>query len=108
MRLFVRDKRNPKNKIYLKLLVPTRMELFNKLQRNHFIINEIRYNISEVVAESGTNSTRTGAVLGGVIGILGGPWGVAAGATAGGILGKQGDLKDQEKVDKFNNSRVYG
>lgn len=108
MRLYVKNRMNPNQKIYLKMEASTRWELRNKLRGLSFTLNGIRYRVSEVLAESGTNSTATGAVLGGVIGLVGGPWGVAAGITAGGLLGKQEDSRDDYKVRKFNNSNVNG
>jgi uncharacterized membrane protein len=40
-------------------------------------------------------------VLGGLIGLLGGPLGVMAGASLGGIIGCLGDLKEQNVVEEF-------
>ena len=108
MRLYVINKRNPREKIYLKIEASTRWELKNKLRNSHFTLNRINYNVNEVMAESGTNSTATGAVLGGVIGLIGGPWGVAAGVTAGGLLGKKEDSRDDIKVRVFNQSKSDG
>lgn len=106
MRLFVRNKRNRKEKIFLKIKAETRLELRSKLGSDTFSINGIRYKISDVEAESGSDSAITGAVLGGVIGLLGGPVGVAIGATAGGILGNQSDSQDNQKVERFNKTKT--
>ena len=108
MRLYVLNKRNPREKIYLKIEASTRWELKNKLRNSYFTLNKVSYNVNEVFAESGTNSTATGAVLGGMIGLIGGPWGVAAGVTAGSLLGKQEDSRDDIKVRKFNNLKANG
>lgn len=106
MRLFVRNKRNPKEKIYLKVKANTRTELRQQLRSDYFSLKGVRYKISDVIAESGSDSTATGAVLGGVIGLLGGPLGVAIGAAAGGLLGNQNDGQDSDRVKRFNRTRV--
>ena len=110
MRLYVWDKMNQgkRTKVFLDIEASTRWELKNRLRSFHFTLNGVSYNVNEVMAESGTNSTSTGAVLGGVIGLFGGPWGVAIGAAAGGLLGNQEDSRDNEKVRRFNKSNSNG
>lgn len=103
MRLFVKSPNG--QKIYLKIKARTRSELRQRIGKDVFSIRGVKYKISDVFAESGSNSTITGAVLGGVIGLLGGPIGVLSGATAGGLLGYNDEERENELVDRFNKSK---
>lgn len=105
MRLYVKNKNNPKHKIYLRYKAGTRFELKNIIRTNNFKIKGMPYTLDDVMAESGSDSTMTGAILGGVIGLIGGPIGLAIGATTGGMLGNNSDNKDYTLVERFNNSR---
>lgn len=106
MRLFVRSKNRPDKKIYLKINVNSRQELEGKIGSRYFLIDGIEYSVNDVYAEGVNDSAITGALIGGVIGLLGGPAGVAIGATAGGILGNQNDTKDNFKVKNFNHRKI--
>ena len=105
MRLYVKNKNNPKEKIFLRYKAGTRFELKNIIRSNRFRLKGMSYTVDEVMAESGSDSTMTGAILGGVIGLVGGPLGIAIGATTGGVLGNKSDHKDEALVKRFNNSR---
>lgn len=103
MRLYVKAPTG--QKIYLKIKARTRTDLRQQIGRDTFKIRNVQYRISDVHAETGSNSLLTGAVIGGVIGLVGGPVGVVIGATAGGFLGNNEDDKDSAIVKRFNNSR---
>lgn len=69
-----------------------------------FIVDNEEYNVNKVVAETDSSNTAAGAILGGVIGLIGGPIGVISGSTIGGIIGNSSDKEDVKKVSIFNNS----
>ena len=100
MRLYVKPPGG--QKIYLKVTARTRSELRQQLGKDTFKINGVHFKISDVHAESGSNSTLTGAIIGGIIGLLGGPVGVAIGASAGGLLGNNDDDKENELINRFH------
>ena len=103
MRLYIKNREG--QKIYLRIKARTRSELRRQLGRDSFTIRGVKYQISDVYAERSSNSTLTGAVIGGMIGVLGGPVGVAIGATAGGFLGNNDDDKENGIVRRFNQSK---
>lgn len=104
MKLYVTDNLN--NKIYLNTLATTRSELANIIGSPWFYLNNQRFHVHQVVAESESNSIAAGAVVGGLIGLLGGPIGVLLGGTLGGALGNEDDKTELNKVNRFNHSRV--
>jgi uncharacterized protein YcfJ len=106
MKLFITDK-TTQNKVYLNRIAPTKNELANLIGSPVFIISDKTYTVNDVKAESDINNTLAGFVTGSLIGILGGPYGIAAGALIGGYLGNQTDRTEESKVNRFNYS-IYG
>ncbi len=110
MKLFVICK-SCSNKIYLKEKSKTRRTLANKIGEEFTITcphcNNIDfYNVYDVFAEVETNNAAGGAIIGGLIGLIGGPIGALSGSTIGGILGYSSDENERKAVQKFNNSRI--
>lgn len=104
MKLFVNTRRGKK---YLNVTASTRGALANMIGSNWFIIDGVTYSVDEVYAEEDENSTASGVVIGGLIGLLAGPVGVIGGGILGGLIGNGNDNKDNQKVRLFNNSRVF-
>lgn len=104
MKLFVKNKQKPNDKIYLSLTADSRQELVRQLGSPYFSVNGMSYSVDEVFAESKSQATPLGAILGGIIGLAGGPIGVVIGGVAGGALGTQQDQSEISKAINFNNS----
>jgi len=94
-------------KIYLNMLASTREELAYLIGSPWFFMNGEQYHVHNVVAESESNNTVAGAIVGGLIGLVTGSAGILIGAAIGGALGSGGDKSEAEKVKYFNNSRFY-
>jgi len=109
MKLCVEEK-NGSNKtgniLFLDKIAPTKRELVRLLGSKEFYINDEKYFVSQVHAKKSSDNTALGMVLGGILGLVGGAAGVAAGGVIGGALGKDSDIKEQEKVDRFNRSKL--
>lgn len=90
-------------KIYLRLIAATRSELATQIGSPWFTINDRTYHVRDVKAET-SNSTATGAVVGGMIGILLGPVGIIGGSLIGGLLGNESDKGETQAVNYFNSS----
>jgi len=103
LKLYVLDK-NSNGKVFLRTAAPNRQALAQKLGANVFKANGITYYVSDVIAEKGSDNTALGMLVGGVIGVLGGGPGVAAGGVIGALLGKEQDKKEEAEVDQFNRS----
>ena len=107
MRLFVFDKRNPHKKIYLNVVAPTRRQLA-AIIGPEFRFEEDPYHFyyafRDVYAESGSNDTLKGGILGAVIGLLGGPIGAFLGGISGSLIGKSRDEDEYKLVEQFNRS----
>jgi uncharacterized protein YcfJ len=56
----------------------------------------------QVQAESTPGATGAGAILGGLVGLLGGPIGAILGVLAGGGIGSNAERADREAADRFN------
>ena len=106
MKLFVRNNRG--EKIYLNMTAHSKSELMLLLRGSHFNFgSDELFTVNQVIAESENESnmnTAIGAVLGGIVGILGGPGGMVIGASLGGILGNTKDLAEKRSIETFNNS----
>ena len=105
MRLYVRNKKNKKQKLYLRQKASTRNGLAKKLGKSRFTINGQIYTVNEVYAEPDQSETAAGAVIGGLLGLFGGPIGVIVGGAAGGLIGNGAETSDKELAFRFNKSR---
>jgi hypothetical protein len=106
MRLFVRDKLNDQQRIYLQIVTPTRSDLARQIGSPWFYLENSQYHVHEVIAEPEENNTAAGAVVGGIIGLIGGPLGILIGGAVGGALGNGGDRSERAKVQEFNASNI--
>lgn len=104
MKLYVVSPYN--QKIYLNLAASSREELYRHLGSKRFQLMGNIYNVNQVYAETSDDNTSTGVVVGGLIGILGGPVGIVIGSALGGLIGNQSDDTENERVVIFNNSRA--
>lgn len=102
MRLYVVNNRN--QKVYIDVIAPTRAILANRIGNEFFNINGEVYSVWDVYAEVNSNSTAAGTVIGGLIGLIGGPIGLLTGGTIGALVGNTQDSTDKEKVNQFNRS----
>lgn len=102
MKLFVISPRS-NSKYYLKYQSRTRRDLAEALGSEVFKINNERYSVNDVQAESSDN-TAGAMAAGGVVGVAGGVPGVLIGGILGAILGKASDDNDRAKADAFNRS----
>ena len=105
MRLFVKAK-GTQEKIYLNVQAATRFELVNLIGSPWFTANGQPYHVNDVDAEVDVNNTASGAIVGGLIGLMAGPLGIIAGGLIGGMLGNAGDKGENQKVINFKNGRV--
>lgn len=109
MKLYIEEKigsRKTGRNLYLDKVAPTKGELTSLLGSKEFYINGEKYFVSQVKAKQSSENTALGLVLGALIGLAGGAAGVAAGGVIGGLIGKDNDIKEQEKVNKFNGSKL--
>jgi hypothetical protein len=110
MKLFVDRCDSCQSKIYLKNVAITRTDLRRQIGFENFHLrcgtcqNEHIYSIYRVFAESEKTSTATGAVVGGLLGLLGGPVGLLIGGGLGAAIGGADDTEEQRRVDNFNES----
>jgi hypothetical protein len=104
MRIFVRNPQGVKE--YLNIPASNRRELAQRIGGAWFTFNRNQYHVHQVVAESDSNNLTSGAIIGGIIGLLAGPFGILVGGTLGGALGNEGDKTENEKVNYFNRSTV--
>jgi hypothetical protein len=104
MKLYVVNKYNTSEKIYLNVTASTRNELARVIGDKTFYLNGILYSVWEVYAEGDTNSTGAGAVIGGLVGLLGGPVGMIIGGVVGGAIGNSSDQDEVKNINLFNNS----
>jgi len=109
MKLYVEEKHKTTKTgeiLYLDKVASTRKELLRLIGDKEFFINGGKYYISQVKAKKTSDNTALGMVIGGVLGLVGGAAGVAAGGAIGGLFGKDNDIKEEEKVNKFNGSKL--
>lgn len=98
-----------KRKIYLKTDAQSKTQFKKELRQNQFKLRGIQYTIDQVHSEPKmSGSTITNVAIGGAIGLIGGPFGMLAGAAAGGFIGKMIDDNDRRKSRIFNTRRGYG
>jgi hypothetical protein len=109
MKLYVEERNKAAktgNILYLDKIASTKKELLQLIGDKEFFINDRKYYISQVQAKKTSDNAALGMVLGGVLGLFGGVAGVAAGGALGGLFGKDSDIKEEEKVNKFNGSQL--
>ena len=109
MKLYVEEKikANKTGKIlYLDKNALTRKDLHRLLGEKEFYIKDQKYHIDQVRAKKTSENTALGMVLGGVLGLVGGTAGVVAGGTIGALFGKDSDIKEDQKIKKFNGSKL--
>ena len=113
MRLYVKCKKDSSKKIYLSVYAETPKELIQKIGGYRFDIEcpycgEIHtYSINEVRAEKGPlSAVPAGAIIGGIIGLLGGPLGLLLGGGIGAWMGANADAAEEERVNRFNKEVV--
>lgn len=109
MKLYVEEKTKGQKtgkKLYLDKIASTKRELVQLLGSKEFYIGEEKYFVNQVKAEKTSDGTAIGMALGGVLGVVGGVAGVIAGGALGGLLGKDSDIKESDKVNKFNGSKL--
>lgn len=105
MRLYVIDKTTGE-KIHLQLVADSRQHLAAKIGATSFNVNNQRFHANEVFAETGTDQATVSALIGGVIGMLGGAPGVIAGSAIGALLGSNQAQKEKDAAALFNGSAV--
>jgi hypothetical protein len=100
MRIFVRDSSG--HRIYLETQVQCRSQLPQTFKIQCPTCGNIQvYNPNQIEAEPGMNATVGGTILGGLIGLLGGPFGLIVGGTVGGFLGIRFDEDERRRVIRF-------
>lgn len=105
MRLYVIDKKNPPQKIYLNFKAKTRSELRNLIQNPNFRLNENIYHIGDVMAEADQKAA-TSLIAGGALGLFGGIPGMLIGSAAGAILGNEAQKSETNATNLFNQSKI--
>ncbi|MDX7783009.1 hypothetical protein SJR90_11740 [Aeromonas caviae] len=109
MKLYVEEK-DSKNgtsrKLYINKIAENRSELARSLGSKDFYINNEKYFVSQVKAEKSADKVILGATVGGLVGIIGGTFGIAAGSLLGTAFGKSADNIDAKKVEDFNRSKL--
>lgn len=109
MRLFVKKCENCHQKIYLNVFARTRKKLRLEIGESFEVkCNHCDYIgtywVDDVWAEEGPPSLPAGAVIGGLIGLLGGPLGLIFGGGVGALLGANADENENRMVRRFNKS----
>ena len=102
MKLYVLDNRG--NKVYLSIKASTRSELARIIGSRCFTIRGQYYCVEDVMAEPDSGNLLAGSIIGGTLGLIGGPVTALLGGLAGGYLGNQKDEEERIKVMRFNNS----
>ena len=94
------------NRIYINVLASTRQELANRIGSPWFIVHGQTFHVNNVRAQTSGSNTASGAVVGGLIGILAGPIGILAGSILGGAIGNGSDKTENAQIMYFENSRI--
>jgi len=107
MKLFVVNP-DSNEKIPLTVKAKDRKDLLNKIGAEKFTVDESmkEYSINDVRAELSSGGKEISAVVGGLLGLVGGGVGALAGAAFGTFIGMQSEEKEKMEVEHFNNSRV--
>ena len=104
MRLYVINP-NTKEKIYIKNIASTKKELGEEVGTKLIRIEGVIYSIDQVIAEESFDP-KIPMAIGGIVGLLGGFWGVAGGTAIGGLYGSKEKEEDLLKVKIFNESSL--
>ena len=109
MRLYVEQCNNCNRRIYLNITALDRSQLANRIGYSFEIQcphcrNYSYHTVDEVLAEPGPSATPAGAILGGLIGLIGGPLGMLIGGGLGTLWGANADEEERRKVNRFNRS----
>jgi hypothetical protein len=105
MKLFVKTALG--EKIYLQVLAPTKSELAAIIGSPNFFAGNQVFHVNEVLAEKESSNTTAGMIIGGLLGLIVGPWGAVTGSTAGALIGNSADQDEEKKISIFNKS-YYG
>lgn len=103
MKLYVIN--NARKKVYLNLTASSRRHLAHLIGDYTFYLGNELYSVEDVRAENDSNSTASGAVVGGAVGAFAGPAGLIIGGLLGGLIGNSSDEKENLKVNRFNNNQ---
>jgi len=110
MRLFIRECKHCRNRIYLNVTASTRKHLAERIGGSEFEIQcshcaqYTYYTINDVFAEQSVSATPAGAIIGGLVGLIGGPLGMLIGGVFGTLWGANADEKERRIVNRFNRS----
>ncbi len=107
MRIYIEECHYCHRRIYLNVFASTRTELANKIGYSFQVQcplcgNYSVYTVDNVFAEMGQSSVPGGAILGGLIGLVGGPLGALIGGAIGSTLGANADEDEKRRVLRFN------
>jgi len=97
---------NQNQEISLNIKAYSRGHLFEQLGSMTFFIDNFQYSINDVVALPDKTNLTGGAILGGLIGLIGGPAWILGGTFLGGIIGNNEDQKEEYRVEFFNSSSI--
>lgn len=110
MRLFIQKCKNCRNRIYLNVTASTRQHLAERIGGREF---EIRcphcgkytyHTLNDVLAQRTIPATPAAAIIGGLVGLIGGPLGMLIGGVAGTLWGANVDEIERKIVNRFNQS----
>ncbi len=99
------------HKVYIAASAATRCELAQKLSDQIIVkIGDVwhDYDIGDVYAEPAGRMDIAFMMIGALIGLLGGPFGVMIGALFGYLCGMNEDAKEERKVKTFNGCHIGG
>lgn len=92
------------HKLYLTLRADTRTDLAPFLEVQCPKHGRIVVPRASVFAEESSAQIESGAVIGGLVGLVGGPLGVLVGGTLGALFGANSVNTEQDRVRRFNES----
>lgn len=110
MRLFIPRCRFCGRRIYLNVTASTRETLAERIGSSDFEIRclhcgkDTSYTVNDVFAEQSVSAAPAGAIIGGLVGLIGGPLGMVIGGVLGTAWGANADEKEKRTVKRFNHS----